>query len=307
MKYSVVSTLYLSEPYIEQFLERVMAVVSPVDPDFEIILVNDGSPDNSLERAREAQQRYPNLRVVDLSRNFGHHKAMMTGLEYAHGERILLIDSDLEEPPECFSDFCEVMEQHNCDVVFGVQKKRRGGLLERLSGWIFYRLFRILTGIDQPDNVITARLMSARYVKALLQHRETNIIIGGLWVLTGFSQVPHLVEKLATSQTTYSLRSKFAYFVRSVTSFSSTPLVFSFYSGMIVLLTASVFFIYLLLRYFFGGVGTDGYTSTILSIWFFSGLIIFFISIQGIYIARIFAEVKNRPYTIVREVFEKED
>lgn len=304
MKLSIVATLYQSAPYIAAFHARASAAAQALVGDhYEIILVNDGSPDASLSLARELTERDARVSLVDLSRNFGHHKAMMTGLAYAGGERVFLIDSDLEEEPEWLAAFAQTMESAACDVVYGVQSSRRGRSFERWSGRLFYRLFRLFTGIAQPDNIVTARLMSRRFVQALLLHRERELNIGGLWIVTGFRQAQYEVTKHDSSPTTYSLSRKISHLVNAVTSFSSLPLVFTFYAGLSISLSAGLYILYLVVRYFGLSAPPDGYTSLIASIWLFSGLIIFFLGVQGIYIAKIFSEVKQRPYTIVRQLY----
>lgn len=306
MKLSIVATLYQSSPYILEFHERISAVARRLVVDsYEIILVNDGSPDDSLEIAVSLANRDPHVTVIDLSRNFGHHKAMMTGLAHTRGERVFLIDSDLEEDPEWLESFSQQLARDACDVVYGVQKERRGGRIEQLSGTFFYQAFRLLTGIAQPDNIVTARLMSRRYVDALLLHRERELNIGGLWIITGFKQSQQAVIKQASSPTTYSLSKKLSHLVNAVTSFSSLPLVFTFYSGLLISLTALAYIVYLVFLYVFIATPPDGYTSIVASIWLFSGLIIFFIGVQGIYISKLFFEVKQRPYTIVRQIYSQ--
>jgi putative glycosyltransferase len=304
MKLSIVATLYQSAPYIQEFYDRsCRAAAALVGDEFEIILVNDGSPDNSVELAVEIHKKDARVVVVDLSRNFGHHKAMMTGLAAATGEHVFLIDSDLEEEPEWLLAFSQQMLHEGSDVVYGIQGERKGGTFERITGSVFYKLFRTLTGINQPNNIVTARLMTRRYVQALLSHQERELNIGGLWIITGFKQARQLVRKHATSPTTYTIAGKFGHLVNAVTSFSSLPLVYTFYSGLLISLTALLFIAYLFIRFFFISTPPSGYTSLIASIWLFSGLIIFFLGVQGIYISKIFSEVKQRPYTIVRQVY----
>lgn len=304
MKLSIVTTLYQSASYIDEFHRRVSTEARKlVGDDYEIIMVNDGSPDDSLERAVTLHRADPHVVVVDLSRNFGHHKAMMTGLAHSRGERVFLIDSDLEEEPEWLGEFNAEMHESGADAVYGVQASRRGGALERLTGRWFYRLFRLLTGVQQPDNIVTARLMTRRYVEALVAHRERELNIGGLWVVTGFRQVSVSIIKKSSSPTTYTFTRKMSHLVNAITSFSSLPLVFAFYLGIFISLTAAVFILYLVFRYFFVAAPPDGYTSILASIWLFSGLIISALGVQGIYIAKIFSEVKQRPYTIVRCVY----
>jgi putative glycosyltransferase len=304
MKLSIVATLYLSAPYIGEFFARASAAAKlMVDDEFEIILVNDASPDDSLDIAIKLTEQDSHVLVVDLSRNFGHHKAMMTGLAHAKGERVFLIDSDLEEEPEWLLKFDEQMAQERCDVVYGVQGSRKGGVFERVTGFIFYKLFRKLTGVNQPDNIVTARLMTQRYVQALLTHRERELNIGGLWVITGFKQVTQLVRKHSTSPTSYTLSGKFGHLVNAVTSFSSLPLIYTFYSGLFISISALFYIAYLFMRYFLISSPPSGYTSLLASIWFFSGLIIFFLGVQGMYLSKIFSEAKQRPYTIIRHIY----
>ena len=199
------------------------------------------------------------------------------------------------------------MNADRCDLVYGVQAKRKGAFFERFTGWIFFRMFRLLTGVPQPDNIVTARLMSRRYVDALLLHKERELNIGGLWIITGFRQSNRAIKKHSTSPTTYSLSRKFGHLVNAVTSFSSLPLVFTFYCGLLISVSALAFIVYLIARYLFIAQPPDGYTSIIASIWLFSGLIVLFIGVQGIYIAKMFVEVKQRPYTIIRDVYRNPD
>ncbi len=303
MKLSIVTTLYRSASYINEFYDRASnAARLLVGEEFEIVLVNDGSPDDSLDLAIKLTEQDSHVIVVDLSRNFGHHKAMMTGLAHAKGELIFLVDSDLEEEPEWLLGFNEQIVRERCDVVYGIQEKRKGGIFEKVSGAAFYKLFRKLTGINQPDNIVTARLMSKRYVRALLSHRERELNIGSLCIITGFNQAAHLVRKHSTSPTTYTFSKKLGHFVNAVTSFSSVPLIYTFYSGFLISISALIFISYLFLRYFFISSPPSGYTSLIVSIWFFSGLIILFLGVQGIYLSKIFSEVKQRPYTIIRNI-----
>lgn len=303
MKLSIVTTLYCSASYIDEFHRRISVQARElVGDDYEIVMVNDGSPDDSLARALTLHAEDPHVVVVDLSRNFGHHKAMMTGLAHSRGELVFLIDSDLEEQPEWLALFHGRMVERRLDVVFGVQASRRGGPVERLTGRAFYVLFRLLTGVKQPDDIVTARLMTRPYVDALVAHREREINIGGLWVVTGFRQLAEKVVKQASSPTTYTFKGKVSHLINAITSFSSLPLVLAFYLGAAISGTAALFIAYLLFRYFFVAAPPDGYTSILASIWLFSGLIILVLGVQGIYIAKIFSEVKQRPYTIVRDV-----
>lgn len=302
MQLSVVTTLYRSSPYINEFYRRITEEARKITPDYEIIFVNDGCPEGSIDIAMSLQKQDGRVTVVDLSRNFGHHKAMMTGLSYASGEKIFLIDCDLEEDPELLGEFHKKFKEHDCDVVYGVQGRRRGGLIDRLTGEVFYRMLNFMSGDKIPANMVTARLMSNRYVQSLLLHREREIFIAGLWHITGYRQVPFQVIKHSKGQSTYSLGKKLALTVNAVTSFNDKPLVFIFYTGAGISLIATVFLLKVLLTSFVTRIRVEGWTSLIISIWFLGGLTIFSIGVIGIYLSRIFIETKNRPYTIVRAI-----
>jgi putative glycosyltransferase len=306
MKLSIVATLYQSAPYIIEFYERASAAAKQhVGEDYEIVLVNDGSPDDSLNLAINLANSDSHVVVVDLSRNFGHHKAMMTGLSHAKGERIFLIDSDLEEEPEYLINFAEQMNNECCDVVYGVQEKRKGNWFERLSGQWFYPLFKAATGLALPESVVTMRLMTQRYVDALLLHEEREVFMAGLWHITGFDQRPQIVKKHSTSETTYTLRKKVSLFINSVTSFSNLPLVGIFYIGISISLIAILSIGYLAIQWIFLANPLSGWTSLMASIWLLGGMIISFIGVVGIYLSKIFSETKQRPYTIVRQIYAK--
>jgi len=303
MRLSIVATLYQSAEYIETFHQRATAAARALSGEsYEIILVNDGSPDASLEIAVGLTNQDKHVVVVDLSRNFGHHKAMMTGLAHSRGELVFLVDSDLEEEPEWLVPFHAQLASDACDVVYGVQANRKGGWFERWTGDLFYSLLPKISGIDMPRSMVTARLMTRRYVDALLLHREREIDIGGLWVITGYEQRPQVVHKHHTSQTTYSLGHKFALLVNSITAFSNLPLVAIFYVGLAVFLVAAAFAIFFILQWSWLDAPVSGWTSLIVSIWLLGGMMISFLGVIGIYLAKMFSEVKQRPYTIVRKI-----
>lgn len=306
MKLSIVSTLYQSSPYIEEFYRRATAAAQElVGNDYEIILVNDGSPDDSLKQAVELTDIDDHITVIDLSRNFGHHKAMMTGLEHSQGEKVFLIDSDLEEEPEWLIDFDNQMSTYRCDVVYGVQKRRKGNWFERWSGHLFYSLFSSMTDLKVPENVVTARLMTSPYVGALLMHREREVFLLGLWHITGFDQRHYVVHKHSHSKTTYSIVKKVSLAANSITSFSNSPLKVIFYTGSFIWIISLIYITYLVINLLFLAKPLSGWTSIMASIWFLGGLIISFIGVIGIYLSKVFLEIKQRPYTIIKRVYAR--
>lgn len=308
MKLSIVATLYCSAAYIEEFCERSTKAAQELlgDDDFEIVLVNDGSPDNSLDVAVKLYEsgRFP-LKIVDLSRNFGHHKAMQTGCMHASGDLVYLIDVDLEEAPEWLIPFEKQLRENECDVVYGVQESRKGGWFERVSGEIFYSIFNKLTSIKVPRNITTARLMTRRYVDVLVQYQEREVFLLGLWTIAGFKQEPQTVKKLSTSPTTYTTGKKIALLVNSVTSFSTAPLYVICYFGAIISMISFGFALFFFVRHFFQHNTVSGWASMIVSIWFIGGVMLLSIGILGVYISKIFSEVKRRPYSTIRNIYRK--
>jgi putative glycosyltransferase len=300
MDLSIVATLYRSAPYVRDFYTRARDAAQALTASFEIIFVNDGSPDDSLERALEIQRQDPRVRVIDLSRNFGHHKAMMTGLDRATGELMFLIDSDLEEDPAWLGRFHATLVETKADVVYGVQARRKGDWFERASGYLYYATFNALLEHPLPRNVVTVRLMTRRYVDQLIRHREREIFIAGLWAITGFEQVPVTVAKGQRDSHAYRQRQRVSVLVNALTAFSNRPLIYIFYAGCALMAmsgAAGLYLIWLALRH---GIGVPGYASLIVSVWFLGGLTTFCLGVIGVYLAKVFIEVKDRPYTIVR-------
>jgi len=304
---SVVTTLYNSAGFLPEFHRRVAAAVASLPGECEIVMVNDGSPDQSLQVALELRQQDPRIRIVDLSRNFGHHKALMTGLLHARGDLVFLVDSDLEEDPGWLGTFLQTLRETGADVVYGVQASRKGDWFERVTGRIFFSLFNRLLTHPIPNNVITARLMTRRYVRALVQHRDQEVCIAGLWTITGFDQRPLVVAKATGASSSYTLRRRMSVFVNAITSFSNRPLLLIFQLGIGVILLSIGAGGMLLYQSLSGAVGVPGWASIMVSIWFLGGVTIFCVGVLGIYLAKIFTETKDRPYTIVRHVYGAPD
>lgn len=306
VRLSVVTSLYKSAEFIREFHRRASEAAAKLTPDWEIIMVNDGSPDDSLPIAIELHRRDPRVRVIDLSRNFGHHKALMTGLANSRGQLVFLIDSDLEEDPAWLPLFYETMQSSGADAVYGVQRSRKGGWFERMSGALFYRVFNKLLTHPFPPNIITARLMTRRYVNALVQHRDQEVSMAGLCTITGFEQRSLAVKKGTRGDTSYGLRRRISAFVIAITSFSNRPLLYIFQVGVGVILLSIVAGIVLMYQSMTGRIGVPGWASIMVSIWFLGGVMIFCVGVLGIYLAKVFTETKDRPYTIIRRIYEAE-
>lgn len=305
MKLSVVTTLYKSAATVEEFYRRAVAAAEALTDDFEIVMVDDGSPDDSLVIACALARRDDRVRVVELSRNFGHHKALMTGLDYARGDLVFLIDSDLEEPPELLLEFHGQMESADLDMTFGYQEKRQGQPFARYGGRFAWYLIDKLYSVKVVPNQCTVRLMRRNYVDALLLHRERSPVIGALWVITGFKQLPiPIIKKSREGRATYTFLRRVRAFLEGLTSFSVVPLNLMVYFGMSVSFVAFVLGVFIIFEKMNNNMAV-GWASLIVSIWFLGGFIILCLGVIGTYIGRIYIETKNRPYVIVRKVHER--
>jgi putative glycosyltransferase len=307
MRLSIVTTLYHSAPYLREFYRRASSAARRfAADDYEIVFVNDGSPDDALEIALELQDRDAHLRIVDLSRNFGHHQAMWIGLQQARAEWIYLLDCDLEESPEWLVELEARRCETGADVVYGVQKSRADGWRRRLAAAAFYRMFNLLSPVQIPSNMMTIRLMSRRYVSALLQHTEATFVIAGLWTRTGFRQEAVSFNKGSKRQTTYGIVRCTKLLVQSVTSFSEVPLFAVFYLGLGLLASSSLVASLLVLRALLIGQMLPGWASLMVSIWFLGGLTLFCQGMLGIYLAQVYQESKRRPIALIRQIYERE-
>lgn len=309
MRISVVTTLYQSSPYIHEFYERVSKTFQNMSVPFDVVFVDDGSPDNSSSIVRKLIKTNKNIKLVVLSRNFGHFKAILTGLSYAESDLIFLIDSDLEESPELLPVLYEKMKaappEDPIDIVRSIQSRRKGGWFERITGTLFYFFFNWITQVKIPPNEMSARLMTRRYVKSLLLHHEKEIFLSGLLVITGYRQEMVYAQKKNKGKTAYTLEKKITLTLDAITSFSRRPLIFIFLLGTTIsFLSLGGVFCFILAKFIWGLTYLSGWSSLMLTICFFGGMSLASIGIVGIYLGKVFIEVKNRP-CIVKDVFPK--
>jgi putative glycosyltransferase len=301
---SVVTTLYRSEAFVEDFWSRMVAAASAVTPSFEVIFVDDGSPDDSAAAVRRIMERDSRAVLVELSRNFGHHKAIIAGLAESRGEYVFLIDSDLEEQPEWLTAFHDEMQAAGADVVYGMQTLPARSFLRSLAGATYYKLFNSLSNIRVPEGACTVRLMRRPYVDALLAVGDQSLWLGAAFTWVGFRQVSRPVERrVLREESTYNLRRSLHIFADAFAWMSRIPLVIVFFSGALISGVSFLVGLYYLTRKLFSSEPILlGFASLIISIWFLGGLIILFLGVIGIYLSSVFAEVKRRPLYLVSAV-----
>lgn len=267
--------------------------------------MNDGSPDDSLALARKLADADERIRVIDLSRNFGHYRAMFAGMEHARGEFVFVIDSDLEEPPECIAALhARIVAGDRPDIVWGYQERRAGDWFGRFAGNLHYRLLRAASSGEGPfSNTTIARLMTRRFANAVLEYRENEVLLNGVMTAVGFHQVAVPVEKMLKGSTTYTFAKKLHLFVQSMIGFSDRPLIAIAWLGLLVTLCALLAAVVQLVLFFATPHAPGESAALVTSVWIVGGLILLAQGITAVYISVIFNEVKRRPRAIVRDVY----
>jgi putative glycosyltransferase len=301
---SVVSTLYRSSGFLDRFVPETVAAVEQMDHDgFELILVNDGSPDDSLAHAQELKRRFDQLVIVDLSRNFGHHAALQAGLGVARGDLVFLIDCDLEVPPSALVELYRKQRETGADLVFGYQESRKGGWLERVAGGLFYKLFNLVSPTGLHENLLTEQVMTRRFVDALLRLGDRNLFLGGMIAWTGFVRVGLPIRKgQREGASTYTLLKRLRLMVDAVTSFSAQPLVWLFNFGVVVTCISFAYGSYLVLRKLLFDDTLTGFTSIMTLLSLSLGITTTALGLVGIYLGKVFTQVQNRPNYIIKDI-----
>lgn len=301
---SIVSTLYRSRPFLEEFLQGCLDALAEIGcTSYEIVLVNDGSPDDSLTYVLSRRQDIPGLVVVDLSRNFGHHHAMLAGLQHTRGDLVFLIDCDLEVSPRVLQTLYMKQRASECDMVYGYQEARKGGWFERISGDLFWKGFNWLSDTKIPENTLTERIMTRRFVDALLRMGDSNLFLGGMMSWTGFDQIGiPIAKRQREGQSTYTLLKRLRLMINAVSSFSSQPLFWLFNAGITITLLSLAFVAYLVLRKLLFDDALIGFTSVMAFMALSLGILTTGLGVVGIYLGKIFNQVQNRPKFIVKSI-----
>lgn len=300
--FSLVVPVYNEAPNVGPFYERVARVMQGLGEPYEIIFVNDGSQDDTLERILALAGEDPRVKVIDLSRNFGKEIALTAGIDYATGEAVIPIDADLQDPPELIPELVAKWRE-GYDVVYATRREREGeGWLKRATAHLFYRVVEKIAPIKIPRDTGDFRLMSRPVVEALKRLRERNRFMKGLFTWVGFKQtaVYYRRERRHAGKTKWNYWKLWNFALEGITSFSYLPLQFATYFGLTVALFAFIYALFIVIRTLLFGRDVPGYPSLITVILFLGGVQLFAIGILGEYIGRIYSEVKQRPLYIVR-------
>lgn len=301
---SVVAPCYNEEQGIPEFVRRMTsACQAAVGDNYEIILINDGSSDATWELISERSSRDPTVIGVNLARNHGHQLAVTAGLTLAQGERVLIIDADLQDPPELLSEMMAEMDK-GFDVVYGQRRTRDGETrFKLLTAKIFYRFLRNLTQVDIPADTGDFRLINRRTADLLNQMPEQQRFLRGMVAWLGGRQVPYLYDRdpRYAGETKYTLRKMIRLALDAITSFSAAPLRLATFSALIAGISALGLSLYALISYiFFEPV--PGWTSTLIIILVFSAAQLISLGIIGEYLGRLYIQSKGRPLFMISEV-----
>lgn len=293
---SVVTAIYQAEAYLEAFYTRMSQAASRLSRYYELIFVHDGATDGSLAILHKLQAQDARIIIVELSRNYGQHAALWAGLHEASGNRVFVIDCDLEEAPECLARFWQEMDAQDADIVFGQQATRRGGGVQRLCGGLFYRFLALAAGHAVVPNVLMVRLMTRGYTQALLQFPESDPRLTILAYRAGFRQVVLPVEKLSKGSSCYTLGAKLAEACDYTVGLTSRPLRLLFFMGAGLLGVSLLAALWLM----FARVRAAAWLFVALGI--ATGLVLTGMGVLGLYLARVLQEVRRQPLPLVRQV-----
>lgn len=299
---SVVTPVYGCEVCLNQLHARLEVALTAITRDYEIIMVNDGSPDDAWQTIKLLAEKDARTKGVNLSRNYGQHRAITAGLDYADGDWVVVMDCDLQDQPE------EIVKLYNealqgYDVVFGRRDKRKDSLFKRYSSKIFYKVYDYFTESKIDNTVANFSIISSKVVANLRLLREQNrsypLFVN--WVGFKRSHVDIVHAKRGSGRSSYTLRKLTNLAVDSIISQSNKPLKLSIKFGFLLSMISLIYAMWLVLRYFVFSIPVAGWTSVMVSIYFVGGLLFANMGVLGLYIGKTFDETKNRPLYLVQD------
>lgn len=301
-KITIVVPVYNSAAFMNKLLEAIEAERVKNNWNLELVLVDDGSRDNSFGRMVELSQTYPYIKGIKLARNFGHQIAVKTGLSHATGDYIAIIDDDLQDPPSLLPMFFEYLDK-GYDVAYAIRKKRKESLLKRMAYNGFYRVLKGMSEIDIPLDSGDFCVMKKRVLQNMLLLQEQNPFLRGIRAWVGFKQIGVEYQRHARldGESGYTLKKLLKIAMDGIFSFSTMPIRMITTLGFMGLGFAVCYTLFVLYQYFQQSIDVKGFTTLSILISFFCSLILICLGIIGEYIARIYDEVRKRPYTVIEE------
>lgn len=300
---SVVTPVYKADSCLDELCRRLVASLASISPDFEIILVEDASPDHSWEVMTRIIAAEPRCKGIRLARNFGQHYAITAGLEHAAGEWIVVMDCDLQDRPEEIGKLFQAAHQGGFDVVFARRIQRQDPWIKRLSSQFFYAIYNYLTDAQIDHSTgnfsISRRAVITEFLRLREHTRLFPLFIRWVGFSTGYIEVEHATNSARASS--YTLRRMLQLATNSIISQSNKPLHLAIASGLVLAFGAFLVALYYTCKYFVYGIPVTGWTSMMVSLWFIGGVILANLGVLGLYLGRVFDEVKNRPLYVVRQ------
>ncbi len=304
--YTIVVPIFNEVGILPELYRRMRAVLEGLDGSWELLLVDDGSTDGSTDLIRELAAQDPRVRPVIFARNFGHQLAVTAGLDHSRGQAVVIIDADLQDPPELIPELIQRWRE-GYEVVYAIRAEREGETwFKEFTASIFYRLIRRITDVDIPLDTGDFRLIDRKVVGALSSMRERHRFLRGMSVWVGFRQtgVPYRRAARFAGETKYPFRKMLAFAINAITSFSFFPLQLATYFGFVCAgLSALAIPIVIALR-LAGSQAFFGQATTLIAVLFLGGVQLISLGILGEYVGRLYDEAKGRPLYIVREAPE---
>lgn len=300
---SIVIPVYNEEAVIAESHRRMTRVARDLDVSYELLFINDGSQDRSYELLADLTQCDPHVRVLSFARNFGHQAAITAGMDHARGDAIVVIDADLQDPPELIGPMLEKWRE-GYDVVYAVREKRQGDtLFKRATASLFYRLLKRITSVEIPLDTGDFRLMSRRAIEAMKLFSERNRFVRGLVSWIGFKQtgISFVRSERYAGETKYPLRKMLRFAMDGIVTFSYFPLQMATYLGFIVSGASFLGILWVIYMRFFTQQTITGWASLMVIMLFLGGVQLLTLGIAGEYIGRIYDEVKRRPLYLLQE------
>ncbi|MGA9288453.1 MAG: glycosyltransferase family 2 protein [Anaerobacillus sp.] len=303
--YSIIIPMYNEEATIEKTYRRLKKVMNEIGSTYELLFINDGSQDRSGEIVKDFSTWDKTIQVIELSRNFGHQIAITAGMDYASGDAIVVIDADLQDPPELIKDMIEKWKE-GFEVVYAKRTKRKGeSFFKRSTASLFYRVLRGLTDIDIPIDTGDFRLIDRKVCDQMTQLHEKNRFVRGLVSWVGFNQtaVEYERDERVFGESKYPLKKMLKLSLDGITSFSYKPLKLASYGGVLLSFAGFIYMLVVIYQKLFTHTTVMGWSSLIVIQLFFFGFVLSILGVVGEYIGRIYDETKNRPIYIVSETY----
>jgi len=299
---SIVTPVYGCTASLTKLYDRLKMTLEAITSDFEIIMVNDASPDNAWEVITQLAAKDLRVKGIDLSRNFGQHRAITAGLDFAKGEWVVVMDCDLQDRPEEVAKlYAKAMERY--DVVVGQRVQRQDSFLKKFTSKLFYKVYNYLTDSSIDPSIGNFGIYHRKVIESIKQMKEQNRSFGLFVHWSGFRRIQIPIEHAARvgGRSSYTLSKLFQLAADSIVAHSNKPLKLSVAIGFALSMVSIFFAFWLVIRYFLFAMPPTGWTSVMVSMYFLAGLIIGSVGMTGLYIGKIFDEVKGRPLYLIRE------